>query len=387
MDLAWWQILIGAIVGLIILIVLVIIHELGHAWVARRNGVEVEEFGIGFPPRAKVLGKVGRTLVTINWLPLGGFCKMKGESDDDRRPGTYGAAKLWSKTKILLAGVVANFLAACLFFTILALIGIPKVVENQFSVSADDSGKKGVVVAGKIMDGSVAQKVGLRSGDKILKIDDQQIAVSAAVPAATARTAGKTANIIAERDGRQIKFVVEIPKNADPTKGRLGLQAVQVESPTIRSTWSAPIVGVGTAVQFFWLTVQGIGMMLGNLFSGVVGIFIGSPDARSELAAAGSGLSGPVGILGTIFPGAVFAGPDVLLYISALISVSLAVMNLLPIPGLDGGRLYVTLWYHARKKKLTKEREEQIVGRGMLFIFGLIIVITLVDIAKIFLNR
>ena len=81
MDLTWWQILLGAIVGLLILTILVVLHELGHAIVAKRNGVIVEEFGVGFPPRAKVLGKVKGTLVTLNWLPIGGFCQMKDESD------------------------------------------------------------------------------------------------------------------------------------------------------------------------------------------------------------------------------------------------------------------------------------------------------------------
>ena len=105
MDLTWWQILLGAVIGLLILTILVVLHELGHAIVAKRNGVEVEEFGIGFPPRAKVLGKVKGTLVTLNWLPLGGFCKMKGESDDANGKGTYGASSLAAKAKILLAGV------------------------------------------------------------------------------------------------------------------------------------------------------------------------------------------------------------------------------------------------------------------------------------------
>lgn len=394
MDLAWWQILIGAVVGLVILIILVIIHELGHAIVAIRNGVEVEEFGVGFPPRAKLFGRVGKTLVTLNWLPLGGFCKMKGESDDDRRHGTYGAASLSAKAKILLAGVFANFLTACVLFTILAFIGIPKVADNQFVLrwndqAIDNHGKAGVVEIANVVKGSVAEQIGLQKGDKIVKMADVNIDVASSVTAITTRFAGRDINVdVIGKDGQTKWYTVSIPKDIDPKiGGRLGIQAAQIETGTIKATWSAPIVGIATAGQFFWMTLQGIGSMLVNLFSGVVGLFIGSPQAKSELASAGSSLAGPIGILGNIFPGAVFAGPDVLLYISALISISLAVMNLLPIPGLDGGRLYVTLWYHARKKRLTKEREEQIVGRGMLFIFGLIIVITLIDVIKMFMGR
>ena len=115
----WYQIVLGVIVGLILLMILVIIHELGHAIAAVRNGVKVEEFGIGFPPRAKILGKYKGTLITINWLlPLGGFCQLKGESDADNEKGSFGAASFWAKTKILLAGVLMNLVAAMVIFTI-----------------------------------------------------------------------------------------------------------------------------------------------------------------------------------------------------------------------------------------------------------------------------
>ena len=124
--------------------------------------------------------------------------------------------------------------------------------------------------------------------------------------------------------------------------------------------------------------------MIGNLFQRLWGLVVNSPAAQAELASVSDGVSGPVGILGQIFPSAMVAGPITLLYISGVISVSLAVMNLLPIPGLDGGRLYLTLWYRARHRKLTKEREEKIVGRGMAFLFGLIILITIVDLVKVF---
>ena len=122
----WYMIVLGVIVGLILLMILVVIHELGHAIVAKRNGVEVEEFGVGFPPRAKILGKYKGTLITLNWLlPLGGFCKLKGESDDAKGKGTYGAASFWAKTKILFAGVFMNLIAAMVIFTLLALVGMP----------------------------------------------------------------------------------------------------------------------------------------------------------------------------------------------------------------------------------------------------------------------
>ena len=169
----------------------------------------------------------------------------------------------------------------------------------------------------------------------------------------------------------------------DNGSGRLGIQTEQAQGGTIKATWSAPLVGIVDSVQFFGMTIKGLWDILVNLFQGLYNLVVGSPSATAELSAASDGVAGPIGILGQIFPSALVAGPAMLLYISGILSISLAVMNLLPIPGLDGGRLYLTLWYHARGKKLTKECEEKIVGWGMMLLFGLIILITVVDIIKV----
>ena len=130
------------ILAILFFVILVVIHEYGHYLVARRNGVEAEEFGIGFPPKiwGKKMGRgIFRTYYSINSLPLGGFVKLKGESDEDTAKGSYGAASFWVKTKIILAGVLVNFFAAILIFTILAMIGMPKMVDDQFSLDSKQS--------------------------------------------------------------------------------------------------------------------------------------------------------------------------------------------------------------------------------------------------------
>ena len=143
------SVVIGIIVGLLILMLLVTGHEYGHFIAARRNGVEVEEFGIGFPPRAiawrKVNGKwrrlkksewkkmPGKGLVlSLNWLPIGGFCQMKGESDADTEKGSFGASSFWVKTKILFAGVAMNWLMAFVILTVLALFGMPHFLGRGY---------------------------------------------------------------------------------------------------------------------------------------------------------------------------------------------------------------------------------------------------------------
>lgn len=384
-NLAWWQILLGVIVGLIILTLLVVVHELGHAITARRNKVKVEEFGIGFPPFLKKLGTVRGVPVTLNWLPIGGFCRLKGEHDTANGKESYGSVSLWAKSKILLAGVTWNMFAAMVLFAILAVIGIPKISNMQSALPFDNHGQKGIVKIAEVVEGSPAHIANLQKGDQLLSVAGQPVELSGEVSKLTKANAGRDIDIKIQRGDHEYTTRAKLGEQpTDHTGGQafLGIITEQAASPTIRATWSAPLVGIISALQFFWITICGLFDLLVNLFSGIIGLIIGIPNAAGELHAAGAGVAGPVGILGQIFPSALAGGIAMLIYISAIISVSLAVMNLLPIPGLDGGRLYLTLWYHARKKKLTEEIEQRIVGRGMMFIFGLILVITILDIAR-----
>lgn len=383
MDLQWWQIVIGVIVGLLSLMVLVVLHELGHAWVAKRNGVEVEEFGLGFPPRAKILGKYKGTLITLNWLlPLGGFCKMKGESDDDRRKGSFGAASFWAKTKILFAGVAMNFLTACVIFTVLAWIGLPVISGSQFAVSSDNSGDKGTVAVYSVVKDSAAEKNGVEKGDIIRAINGQNISISSDMSVATAANAGKTVKIDLTRDGKNITKDIKLGAKNSAT-GELGVVMDQKTSPTIKATWSAPLVGLVNTLQFIWITLQGLVGLIVNLFGGLFGLIFGIHGASQQIGAVSQSVAGPIGILGGIFPSALFAGPTTFLFIMGVISLTLTVMNILPIPGLDGGRWYLIALFKLLKKPLTKEREETIVSYGMLVIFAIAILATISDIWKL----
>ena len=402
----WWQIALGAIVGLIALMILIIIHEIGHAWAARRNGVKVEEFGIGFPPRAKVLGKYKGILVTLNWLPLGGFCKMKGDDDFARLKGkelkdrkkksrdgnSFDSASFWVKTKILFAGVFMNFLAACVIMTILAWVGLPKVFPNQFVIESDNRGQEGVVAIADVIEGSPAKEVGLREGDKILSlsqvdhIESDVTAITEAyqVSQFTRQHAGQEVTVEILRDGEMTTyFVILNDEESAQEFGFLGVQTRQEQSPTIRATWSAPIIGAVNTSQFIWHTITGIGGIFGDLFGGLWGLIAGTSGAGDRISAVGDSVAGPVGIIGVIFPAALAAGAIEFLFLTAVISLTLTVMNILPIPGLDGGRWYLIALFKLFRKKLTKEIEESVVGVGMLVLFALIILITVSDVMKL----
>ena len=384
------NILLGVIVGIIVLTILVVAHELGHALVARRYGTVVEEFGVGFPPKAwgkkvkkSILGK--DVLFSINWLPLGGFVKMQGEHDDDTGKGDYGAMTFWQKTQVLLAGVAVNWLLAAVLITILALVGIPKIMPNQFSIAADTHEVSQPVELATVMKDLPAAKAGLKDGDQILKFAGKNVTSPDDLARLTADNKGKTVDVEYKRDGITRDVPVTPRSENTDKKGFLGVEPAQRE--VVRATWSAPIVGVCTTAQFTWLTLQGLGQLLGNTVSGLVMKL--SPDhttqqqANANLAAAGSSVAGPLAIFGIIFPAADKMGLAYVVMIAAVISLTLAVMNVLPIPALDGGRWFVTALYKVLKKPLTKDIEERIHGTGFVVLMLLVVVITITDIGKL----
>jgi regulator of sigma E protease len=383
------------ILGLILFIGLVVVHEFGHFIMARRNGVEVEEFGIFFPPRLfKHKTKAGWDF-TINALPLGGFVKLKGEHDSDTEPGSFGAASLMAKTKIMAAGVVMNLLVAILMLTALAAIGMPKLIDNQFTVKSDTQFVSHQVLVTYIEPGSPAEKAGLRSHDEITGLQlpgysPVGISTSSKLPAITKEFAGKTVNVYYIRDGHENQAKLTLRSQADVTKalhdgkqiGYLGIEPT--DFVVQRSTWSSPIVAVGLSGQITWLTFQGLGHALGGLGSLIAGAVTGNTTARQHgQTDASSQVSGPVGIF-FILKGTSSLGYQYMLLIIAIISLTLAIMNILPIPALDGGRLWMTLISHWIKKPISAKREEMINATGFMVLILLVILITFVDIKRFF---
>lgn len=431
------EIFIGVIVGLLVLMFLVTAHEFGHFIAARRNGVNVLEFGIGFPPRAIAWIKDPKTgkwrrlpkkewkkekvskviysdpsdkkitqkgmIFSLNWLPIGGFCQMDGESATDDRIGTFGKASFWAKTKILFAGVAMNWLVAVIIFTILAWTGMPKFLDGQFTISVDTYAEPASVEISSVAEDSPASKAGLEVGDKILAVDGNEFADTNEIIDYNKSHAGEKVVYKIERitkaatihcvtspcpqpEDKPETMVFEIELNQADSEYLLGVVMSTPQSLSY-STWSAPIVGIGLTAQLTGETFKGVGIIIWNLISGVGSQF--SPDAnirengQEVISSVGDSVSGPVGIIGVLFPAFTAAGPTNLAFLAALISVSLACMNVLPIPALDGGRWFLIAIYKIRKKKLTKEAEEKIVSRAFMVLLALIFIVTILDIIRI----
>ncbi len=383
------DLILGILAGVIVLTILVALHELGHGIVARRNGVKVEEFGIGFPPKIKGK-KVAHSILgdnveyTLNWLPLGGFVRLKGEHDDASEKGSYGAAGFWVKTRILLAGVFVNWMVAAILFTALAWMGLPKIIPDQFSVPADTQMELKPVEVVSIAADLPADRAGLKVGDKIIRFDNQKPASTSDLSKLVKEDAGKTVTMIYTRDNYEHTARVDLRSNNDDGKGYLGAGLGQQQ--LIHATWSAPIVGIATTGQLTWVTLQGLGDTISKVFTGLVGQLNPDPVVRkaanTNLSQAANSVAGPLGIFGIIFPAAEKAGPLQLLLLTAILSLTLAVMNVLPIPGLDGGRWYLTAAFKIFKKPLTEELEGKINGIGMMVLIVLMIVVTIADIGK-----
>lgn len=447
------DIFIGVVVGLIVLMILVVAHEFGHFIAARRNGVRVLEFGIGFPPRAIAWIKDEKTgkwrrlkrlewdgagiaktvgvepkkaenerallsaknrednkkifqkglIFSLNFLPIGGFCQMDGESAEDNRKGTFGNASFWKKTKILFAGVAMNWLVAFVIFTILAWVGMPNFLDGQFTIEADTRTDFTPVQVKAVHENSPAETAGFKAGDYILEVDNTPVATGSEIIKLNENKAGQEVNYKVKRseqkqficvkapcpEGEEVEVEKYLTATLNPADSEYLLGIMMESSQSLAySTWSAPIVGAGLTLQLTGETFKGLGQLVWNLTSGIGQqlSFDGSvrESGREAIQTVGDSVTGPVGIIGVLFPSFTAAGASNLAFLAAVISVSLACMNVLPIPALDGGRWFLILIFKLRKKRLTKEIEEKIVARAFIILLALIVIVTILDITRFF---
>jgi regulator of sigma E protease len=348
---------------LFILGALVVIHELGHFFTARLANIRVHEFGIGFPPRAKVLSSHGETLYTLNWLPIGGFVRLEGEDGESDDPRSFTRARLPVKLLVLLAGVGMNLALAFVIFT--ATAWFPgQAVELQFA---------------SVQPNSPASMAGLHGGESIVSIngrhyDQFRVDGPEAMVADLRSQAGRTVTlgiVGADKSLREVTVTLRSPAEIDDQHGALGITNLEpVLSPIgfTRSPVDAAALGVARTADAFRLIIDGLGQIANSIAT-----------KPTEAPPA----SGPVGI--AVQVGDVFwqAGPLATLYLAAILSANLALVNVLPFPPLDGGRMVVILLKSivGNRVSIQAERLTYLVGFGFLFAF--LIWITYFDIARL----
>lgn len=377
------------VLAIFLFVLLVVVHEFGHYIIAKKNGVEVEEFGIGFPPRLfSKRFKNDKTIYSINLIPLGGFVQLKGENDMDKRKGSFGAASIAVKSKIMMAGVAMNLIVAYLLFTVVALFGMPQLVCDQFSI---DGGSKvirqpdneGVITVGTVQPNTPAQRNGLLEGDEIISINGRQIDCVEQVPAITKENAGREIEVVTRRGNQTINNTIRLNQTRG-SDGYLGISpdTLQEDIRVTRYTWSAPIVAGGVVGQLTKLTFNGLWSAIKGLGSMIAGALSGNNSARTEGASqASSQVTGPVGVVRLLRSSSTL-GIGITLMLIAYISLALAIMNILPIPALDGGKLFTTMIYRVLKKDLTPKAEKIIYGSSFAFLILLVILITIIDVRR-----
>lgn len=363
--------LITAVIFLVILTILVLIHEAGHFFVARRAGIRVEEFGIGLPP--KIWGKkYGETEYTINLLPIGGFVRMHGESpdgvsiqdghdakaqEDDSR--TFMSKSKLARTAVLLAGVTANLLLGIVIFTIVFTVGLP-----QFAAEP---------VVNSVTPESPAQIAGFKQGQTIVALNGEPYdKIEAGFSEEVKDKAGQPVTITVEDENGQKQDLVVTPRQDPPAgQGALGITIgggdIYVASTEKYPIYQAWWEGIKEALNFSWQILASLGGMVGGLVS--------TGTAPADLA-------GPVGIAGIIGQARELGWIPVLFF-AGIISINLAVVNVLPFPALDGGRLVFVVYEAITRRKANPNVERWVNTIGMLVLLGLIALITISDISKL----
>ncbi len=364
--------IISILIMVLTLSLLVFIHELGHFIAAKRSGVDVEEFGFGLPPRLYGV-KRGGTILSVNWLPIGGFVRLKGENSATKTPGSFGAAKFGKQAKILLAGVAMNALLGFILLFYLASTGLPPIPNFAVDQTEASFAKPSQVLVLDITPDSAAKQAGLQKGDIVASGNGQSFSKTEELKVFTLAHAGQSVKFEIVRKGQNLTQDIKLHKGTKEG-GQLGVLPFETYllrySPVKAVVVSAKLFGqiaAGTVAGFGRLIVS-IPHLIGSLFSKAV---------PTEATAVG-----PVGIT-SIISNILFLGWRYIALIVVSITVSLAVINSFPIPALDGGRLAMLAITKLAGKELSHKVESVINSVGFVALILLIILITYFDIRRI----
>jgi len=334
--------------ALLLLGVLIMAHEAGHFWAARACGIEVQEFAMGMGPLlAKWKSKKG-TQFSVRLLPIGGFCQFYGEDEDVNDPRAFNNQGVWKRVATVVCGPLMNFIVAFVVIVLyLSLLGVPITVPRVDAVESHSA------------------QAGLMAGDTLLFVNDTPADSTNAVLAEIIGSEGKTVTLRVERGGEEVDIPIAPFFDEEAGRYRVGFTFAQ-ERERISLLESVPFSVVYNAES-----VRLIGVTLKNLLFKGEGV---------------NDVTGPVGTVYVIQEVTQQGGVDIYLELLALISVNLGMMNLLPIPGLDGSRLLFLLAEGIRRKPIKRELEGAIHGAGFILLMGLMVALTYKDIMQIFVH-
>jgi len=348
---------------LIILGILVFVHEFGHFIIAKRAGAKVEEFGFGFPPRIFGL-KRGETTYSINWIPLGGFVKILGEDGEEKNnPRSFAAKSKWQRFKMLAAGVTANVILAIVLFSLVAAIGAPTI----FGSAAGGANAKNVqVMILEVNDNSPAKDAGIKPGDFI-------VALGAAGQKTEVKQVKDAENFIEANRGREILFTIKRGTEILSLKAYARPDASKEQGATGIALAEVGIVSYPWH-QAIW---QGI-LRTWDIAALIIVTLYGLLKSLIVSGHISGQLTGPVGIAAMVGQTAQL-GIVYLLQFTALLSVNLAIINALPFPALDGGRILFLAIEKIKGKPVNRETENLVHTIGFALLMLLMVLITFRD--------
>lgn len=346
---------------IIVLSLLVFVHELGHFLMAKRMGMRVDEFGFGFPP--KIWGiKRGQTEYTINWIPLGGFVKIKGESGAHKFDSdSFASKKAWQRFLVLIAGVAMNIFLAAALLSIGFMVGLPGVIDESLPQSAHIDDQEILVM--QVIEDSPAAVAGVAPGDQIISIDGRVFDLDTEARAYVLEHGEEGVELVVQGDDeayRTLQVQSEYLEAADGPAIGLGF----VTTGTVSYPFFQAIgQGIAMTGVFTWEVTKAFGNLIKDL---VVGQGVGVE------------LSGPVGI--AVMTGEVAAlGLVYLIQFTAILSINLAIINVLPFPALDGGRILFLIIEKLRGRPVNERIEAVVHNVGFSMLMVLVVLVTYRD--------
>ncbi len=350
------------LIFLIVLGVLVLAHELGHFLTAKKMGMKIYEFGIGFPPR--IWSKKGKddVVYSINAIPLGGFVNLRETDEEAKDPNSFIHKKPWQRALVISAGVAMNYLLCIILLSLGFMFGLPQSVDQEALANGKVSEHKIQVVT--VLDDKPAKAAGIEIGDELVAVDGEKISSVKNLIAYANTKIGQKVKLTYIHDKEEVEKEVDIVE-LETGKGGIGVGLVEtgiVSYPPHLAVWHGIKLTVALTKEFIFafaniLKNLVIGQPIGVQVAGPVGIAV---------------LTGQVAKLGLIY----------LLQFTALLSLNLAIINFLPFPAFDGGHLVFIIIEKIRRKPVNKKIEGIIHTIGFSLLMILIIVITFQDILR-----